>query len=184
MKKTKNRLIAAILSLLVFSFGLVLITSCEEDETKVDSLVGTYAFVSATLAKNLMYEQELVLPSGTDVTLIVGGGMFGSTPCDNVLNSAVELRKSNEIYFVCIGEANELKAGTWSIDDDRTTLTLNLSPPAVPEALALLVTNLVEGTTNFTGTIANLPVSTELFQLPAGGVLLLSINIQFNKLSL
>jgi hypothetical protein len=183
MKKTKNRLSAAILSLLVFSFGLVMITSCEEDENKVDPLVGTYAFVSATLAENLMYQDELIAPAGTNVYLVIGQGMFGNSPCDNVLNSAVELRKNNEIYFVCIGEANELKAGTWSINDERSILTLNLSPPAVAEALALLVTNLDEGKTSFSGTIDNLPVPSELFQLPPGGVLLLKVNIQFNKLS-
>lgn len=183
MKILKNQLKVALLSLLIFSFGLVLITSCEEDETKVDSLVGTYAFVSATLAEDLMYEDELIAPSGTDVYLVIGQGMFSNTPCDNPLLSAVELRKNNEIWFVCIGEANELKAGTWSIDKERTTLTLNLSPPAVSDPLALLVTNLDEGTTSFTGTIANLPIPTELFQLPAGGVVLVSVNIQFNKLS-
>jgi len=183
MKILKNQLKVALLSLLVFSFGLVLITSCEEDETKVDSLVGTYAFVSATLAENLMYQEELIAPAGTDVYQAIGQGMFGNSPCDNVMNSAVELRKSNEIYFVCIGEANELKAGTWDINDERTILTLNLSPPAVTASLALLVTNFDEGTNSFSGTIANLPVPSELFQLPAGGVLLLTINIQFNKLS-
>ena len=183
MKKVKNRLIFAILSLLIFFFGLLLITSCEEDETKTDPMVGTYAFVSATLAENLMYEDELLAPSGTDVYVVIGQGMFGNSPCDNILNSAVELRKNNEIYFVCIGEANELKAGTWSIKDELTILTLKLSPPAVTGALSLLVTSLVEGANSFTGTIANLPVPSELFQLPAGGVLLLTINIEFNKLS-
>ncbi len=183
MKKLKNRLNVAILSLLVVSLGLVLITSCEDDEPKVDSLVGTYAFASATLAENLMYEAELLAPAGTDVKLIIGQGMFSNTPCDNPLVSAVELRKSNEIWFVCIGETNEQKAGTWSINDERTILTLNLSPPAVSEALALMVTNLNEGASSFSGTIQNLPIPTELFELPAGGVILVSVNIQFNKLS-
>lgn len=182
MKHSKNHLKAAILSLLVFSLGLVVITSCEEDESKEDSLVGTYAFVSATLAEDLYYQDELIASSGTSVYQAIGEGMFGNTPCVNVMNSAVELRKSNEIWFVCIGETNELKAGTWSIDDERTVLTLNLSPPAVSDALSLLVTNLNEGKTSFTGTISNLPVPSELFQLPAGGVLLLTVDIQFNKL--
>jgi hypothetical protein len=129
-----------------------------------------------------MYLDELIAPSGTNVYLVIGQGMFGNSPCVNVLNSAVELRKNNEIYFVCIGEANELKAGTWSINDERTILTLNLSPPAVSDALALLVTNLDEGNDSFSGTIDNLPVPSELFQLEPGGVLLLKVNIQFNKL--
>ena len=181
MKKAKNQLNVAILSLLVISLGLLLITSCEEDESDVDSLVGTYTFHSATLAEDLMYESELIAPAGTDVYAAIGQGMFGNSPCDNLMNSAVELRKNNEIWFVCIGETSELKAGTWSIDDERTTLTLNLSPPAVSAPLSLMVTDLNEGKTSFTGTIANLPVPTELFQLPAGGTLFLTVNIQFNK---
>ena len=182
MKNLKNQLNVAILSLLVVSLGLVVITSCEDDETKVDSLVGTYSFVSATLADTAKYESQVIATPGTNVYAVIGQGMFGNSPCENVLNSAVELRKNNEIWFVCIGETNEMKAGTWSIDDERTTLTLNLSPPAVSEALALLVTNLDEGKTSFTGTIANLPIPTELFQLPEGDVVLVTVNIQFNKL--
>jgi len=182
MKKVKRLLKLSILAVFMVSVGMMVFTSCEEDDPKVDAMVGNYAFTSAVLASDLMNADTVFMPSGTNVTLIVGGGMFGSTPCDNVLNAAVELRKSNEIYFVCCGETNELKAGIWSIDDERTTLTLTLSPPAVPQALALEVTELVEGATTFTGKITNLPVSSEIFQLPPGGVLLLTINITFTKL--
>lgn len=184
MKKVKNQIKVAILSLLIFSIGLVLVTSCEEDDSKVDGMVGTYTFSSAVLTEDAMYNAEVLLPSGTDVSLIVGGGMFGNTPCDNILKSAIELRKSKEIYFVCIGELNEQKAGTWSINDGRTLLTLNLSAPPMAAPLSLELTDLVEGATNFSGSLTGLPVPSELFQLPAGGVVMLAITIQFNKLAI
>jgi len=184
MKKVKNQIKTAILSMLIIGIGMVFMTSCEEDGTKLDSLVGIYTFAAATLNENVMVSDTVYLASGEDVFIIVAQGMFSDTPCDNVLNSAVELRKSNEIYFVCIGEANELKAGTWSINDDRTSLTLNLSSPPMTQALALELTSLVESAANFSGSLSNLPVPRELFGLPDGLPLLLSIDIQFNKLAI
>ncbi len=182
MKNLKNQLNVTILSLLVISLGLALITSCEDDESNVDSLVGTYQFASVTLAEDLVYELQTIATAGTSVIEEIGTGMFANFECGNPFHTAVELRKNHEIWFVCVEETKEEKAGTWSIDDDRTVLALNLSPPVVSSQISLQVTNLNESKKSLTGTIANLPVPPELFELPPGDPLLVTVNIQFTKL--
>lgn len=183
LEKLKRRHLFILLLCLVIPCALI-VTSCEDDDPEVESLVGTYLFTSAVLSDDLVYNSQVLLPSGTDVTAVVGAGIFGAAPCTNTANAAVELKESNELYFVCISETNEVKAGTWSINDARTVLTLNLSAPPLPLALALELTELVEGTLNISGKIANLPVQGESIpqlQLPVGTILMLTIDIQFTK---
>ena len=185
MKKVKNQIRVSILALIVLSVGMVFLTSCVEDDPKVDAMVGKYAFVSAILNQDLMYNMEPLADSGTVVTEIVAYGMFSETsPCLNQLNSAIELRKSNEIYFICIGETNELKAGTWDINEERTILTLSLSAPPMAGPLQLTITNLVEGTLTFSGSASNLPIPRDLFGLEADPLdpLFISIDLVFTKL--
>ena len=186
MKKQKNlyRLVSFILVQCLMITGLFMFSSCEKDEDKQDSLVGTYVFTSAILTEDLVYQTQTIMPAGTNVSTVVRTGLLGSAPCSNPSNAAVELKKNKELYFVCLTEANEEKAGTWDVNSERTILTLNLSAPPLPAALSLEVIDFVEGTTSFTGSIENLPITGDLIPgglLPPTVILLMSFDVQFSK---
>jgi hypothetical protein len=117
--------------------GLFFFVSCDsgsgDPAPELYPLTGVYTFDEAIL------QTELVLPlvaipgnpvtiaEGTDITDQMQEGLLAEAPCDNSENGSVELKENKELFFACIGETNEDKAGTWSINSDTTELTLILS---------------------------------------------------------
>jgi hypothetical protein len=161
------------LFLAVISFLLVYCEKKEDEE--VDPVVGTYTFTSATfndtVRMKIMNLDVAFLP-GTNAALFISEGLFGAAPCDDSLNAAVDLRADGTTHYVCLNETGEAQMGTWIIDEDRTTLLLNISNP---QPFSLTVSNLNLTANSFSGTVENFPLpidaSFELGeQLPGGGV--------------
>ena len=169
--------------LLVFVLGLL---SCGEDDggemPEVDPLVGTYTFKSAKFineVKITINGQEITFSAGADATAFVSGGLLGAAPCDDPTNAALELRENGEGYFVCIGETNEEKAGSWEVDDDRTEITITLTNP-VPTSVIVEDFELTNDVLK--GRINNFPMRKDVSK-PQGidNLQLVSIDVEFDK---
>ena len=122
-----------------------------------------------------------------DITDELSNGLLAEAPCDDPANGAVELKLNFKLFFACVGEDNELDAGTWSIDDARTELTLNLS--VASGNLALKVEELVIDEINnlLAGTISNFPITKNLLagflaDIPGGDAILAGIDDSFTAL--
>jgi hypothetical protein len=153
---------------------ILLFVACDENGEETDPLVGTYVFEYATFNDTVhitVQQQEMAFPPGTDAATFVGPGLLGAAPCDNAENAAIELKEDGTVYFACLNETNEEQMGTWSINKERTELTLNISTPA---PFLLNITDLDATTTSFAGTVTNFPLpidaSIDIGQpLPQGG---------------
>lgn len=168
--KSLSRTVGAFLaSFLVIS--LLFVMSCDngDDDPKPEphDLSGVYTFSKATLQTAVTLNIggfPISVPAGKDITAEMAGGLLAEAPCDNPENGAVELKASNELFFTCIGEDNEAKAGTWSVDTDRTELNLNMASPPLPAALQLKIEELdINETTNTVGgSIVQFPLTPDL----------------------
>jgi hypothetical protein len=147
-----------------FFIGLILaamtlmLLSCEEEKDEIDALVGTYVFTSATFndTVTIIMQQAIIkfLP-GSDAAGFVGPGLLGAAPCDNPQNAAIELKSDGTSYYTCLNETNQQQMGTWSINTERTVLTLNIS---YPQAFSLNISELVITASSFSGTVENFPL--------------------------
>ncbi len=170
--------------------GILFIMSCDngggdDPEPELYQLPGVYTFKKATLTKGkeeiastLGFPVELI-PS--DITDQMAGGLLAEAPCTDPENGAVELKANFDLYFTCIGETNEDKAGVWSVNSDTTVLNLNLSVAAGD--LPLKIENLVinESTDVISGSIKNFPITKTLLAgflvgVPGGDVILAGID--------
>lgn len=147
--------------------GLVFMVSCDngsdEPEPELYDLSGTYTFNKAILQTELAIPGlPLSLPVGYDITDEMAGGLLAEAPCDNPENGAVELKSSKELFFTCMGETNELKSGTWSINSDTTELNLNLSVVSGDLQLKISSLEIDENNDLISGTIANFPITKTL----------------------
>ncbi|MCG8311041.1 MAG: hypothetical protein MI975_26880 [Cytophagales bacterium] len=148
-----------------FVFGLLFVVSCDngndDPEPQLYQLPGVYKFKKAILKSDLEIPgiPSSLIPE--DITDQLAGGLLAEAPCDDPENGAVELKENKELFFACVGESNELKAGTWDVNNDTTELSLNLS---VPQALLLPITDMEinESTDVISGTIANFPLNKTL----------------------
>ena len=131
-----------------FVMGLLFMVGCdnegEDPEPELYDLSGVYIFKEATLQSDITITIgiPITVHAGRDITEEMSGGLLAEAPCKDPENGAVELKANNELFFACIGESNEAKAGSWSVDKDRTELTLSLASPPLPSALALKIENL------------------------------------------
>jgi hypothetical protein len=158
-------------------FGILLtavftFTSCNNDddeETPEETLAGVYRMEEAVLTSDVVdAEDSVIIPSGTPVTEIMAGGIFGASPCDNPANSAVDLQDGGKLFFVCVGTESGVPgvdAGSWSENATLTQLTLSLNATVVPPiGFDLTIINLTTGSGKINGTIPGVPLPGELLQ--------------------
>jgi len=174
----KSRLIwkfgAFALSLLVLA-GLVTFTSCnddEEGEPVVETLAGVYKMTEATLNNDIVDASDsVILPAGSNVTAIMAGGIFGASPCENQVNSAVDMATDGKLYFVCTGDESSkdgVDAGSWEENSTLTELTLTLNATVVPPiGFVLTITDVTLVGAVIDGTIGSVPMPSQLLnQVP------------------
>ena len=182
-KKRLNRVLHSVFaSFLVLA--VLFVVSCDNGsddppEPELYDLSGVYIFKSATLVsgKDAIAEAigfpESLIPS--DITDEMAGGLLAEAPCKDPDNGAVELKVNKELFFACIGEENEEKAGTWAVNSDTTELDLNLSVTAGALQLKLREVEINESTDVISGSIVNFPLTPDLvagfFPEPDGVVL-------------
>jgi hypothetical protein len=147
-----------ILGWLILS-AILVVASCKKDDTpEVDPLVGTYAFSSATFNETVyitIQDVEVEFLADSDATQFVGPGLLSAAPCANAQNAAIELREVGTAFIVCLTEQLEEQLGTWSLNDSRTILTVNISNP---NTFLLTIENLTITSNSFTGTVTNFPL--------------------------
>jgi len=170
----KRRLIWRITAYMLFSLtmvGLITFTSCSDDDDEgdppVETLAGVYMMTEAMTTTDIVdMEDSVIIPSGSDVTAIMSGGIFGASPCDNPLNSAIDMATDGKLYFICVGSESDndgVDAGSWSENSDLTTLTLTLNSTVVPPVgFALTVTDVTKTGAVINGTIAGVPMPNTL----------------------
>ncbi len=186
-------------------FSLIFTISCNNggDEPKPlpETLAGKYKFTKIALTKELVVTEDssaartVTLPVGTDVTEMSLQGMVGTLQCNDVSNAAIDLRDNHELYAFCNGEGGTpVKGGTWNENADLTELTLNLAPPLVPVAVALIQTNIQKNGDNLSGDVTSLPMGGALMEMyPPPGItypdkfkfpafIPLDVNIKYTKL--
>lgn len=196
-----TRILKILSGILSFSLiiAVVLLQACKDDEddtntnggnggTTDDPLVGFYQFVSAEFNEEItiVVDTDTVdYVPGDDAAPYVQGGLFGSAPCQDPQNAALELRNNFEAYYACLNEPNELKMGTWDLSDTRTKLFLNISNPG---PFQVIIDDVDLSQNILTGDITNLPVpkvdSIPVGQaLPGGGLNLQLVNVHvvFNQ---
>lgn len=157
-----------VLALIVLSGTTFVFNSCNNDNDdgdlpEISPLAGKYTFKSATLTSPLTLLEGVSFPTGFNMTSFVEQGLFSATPCVDKSNTRIELRESMELFYVCDGEANELKVGTWSTSTDMAQLNLNLSSPPLPSDMPLALKALVVNVTGLSGNIENLPIPITIF---------------------
>ena len=178
---SKYLLIIRAFTVLILGGVLVILSSCDgNEETPVDPLVGQYKFVSAILTSDPVPDVP-GLDAGSNVSDIIGSALFGVVTCTNSANTAIELKQSKELYFVCIGESKEEKGGTWSVNSMQTEFTLNFSSPPFPQPFSLLLTNVNFDGSVLTGYAANviLPSSLVPNAPPGAPIVTFSVNFTF-----
>lgn len=150
--------------------GLVFTMSCDSGSDdpvpELYDLAGFYTFNEAILVDGKEeIAQTLGIPAlliPSDITNEMAAGLLAEAPCDDATNGAVELKSNKELFFACLGETNEAKAGTWSVNSDTTELNLNLAVSS--GNLQLKISNLLinEVTDVISGDIVNFPITKTL----------------------
>jgi len=164
----KRRLIWRITAFMLFGLvmaGLVTFTSCndDDDEEPTQTLAGVYSMTEAITTTDIVdVEDSVIIPSGSNVTAIMAGGIFGFSPCDNPLNSAVDMATDGKLYFICVGSESDkegVDAGSWSESSDLTTLTLTLNSTVVPPTgFVLTINNVTKTGAVLNGTVDGVPM--------------------------
>lgn len=204
-----KKIVTKLFSLLIlfsFSMGSLFLVSCSDDDQPAPEeydLSGNYQIQKATLTSGgPQIAAALGVPAAlipTDITAQMSGAFLGEAPCTNPANGAVNLRSNLELFFVCIGETNQAKTGTWSVNSQRTELSLNLSVSTGNFALVLSdlaineATDVVGGNLNnfpitksfLAGFLAGLPAAQRdaiLAGIPNNTVVLINVAIEFKKI--
>jgi hypothetical protein len=164
----KRRLIWRITAYMLFGMvmaGLITFSSCSDDddeEPEVTTLAGVYSMTEAITTTDIKdVDGNVIIPSGSDVTAIMAGGIFGASPCDNPANSAVDMAEDGKLYFICTGDESDkegVDAGSWSESSDLTTLTLTLNAEVVPGGYVLEIINVTKTGAIVNGTISTVPL--------------------------
>ncbi len=150
--------------------GLFTFTSCSDDddeEPEVTTLAGVYSMTEAITTTDIVdAEDSVVIPSGSNVTAVMAGGIFGASPCDNPANSAIDMATDGKLYFVCVGSESGkdgVDAGSWTESSDLSTLTLTLNSTVVPPTGFVLTVNNVSMTgAVISGSISGVPMPNTL----------------------
>jgi len=192
MTKTINDLKKAALGLLslLIVFGVLFLVSCDnggddDPEPELYGLPGVYEFQKAELTDG---KDEIAAAIGfspalipSDITGPMADGLLEEAPCDDPENGAVELKESKELFFACVGEANEEKAGTWNVNADTTRLDLNLSISSGDLQLPIENLTIDEANDVLAGSISNFPITKTLVAgflagVPGGDVILAGLD--------
>ena len=190
-ENTINPNISIMKKLLILLMACMVITACKKDDdedndtpappTFEEKLVGQYALTSSTFMQDVtIYNVQaagdtVTLPEGSDATFVVSGALLDDSPCDNILNTLLDMRSDYTLYYICSGEENELQAGTWSADEAAGSAALNVNTEIGP--VAVTITDIVISDINMTGNIIGLPVPVD-YSEPVG-----ETNIQFIDVS-
>ncbi len=152
--------------------ALLFIVSCDNsssDDPKPElyDFSGIYTFKEASLQTEISITIGVVpitLPAGADITDEIAGGLLAEAACGDPKNGAIELKSNNELYFTCISESKEIKAGSWAYKDAEKILNLNLASPPLPAALPLKIQNVVIDEVNdiVSGSIISFPLTPDL----------------------
>jgi hypothetical protein len=143
---------------LILAALVLLLVSCDKKTEEVDELVGTYVFASASFNDTvyiIIQDNQVEFLPGSDAAAFVGPGLLSSAPCENPQNAAIELSSDGKANYACLNETNKEQMGVWSINADRTILTLTLSNPA---PFALTISGLEITANSFSGTVENFPL--------------------------
>jgi hypothetical protein len=164
-------------------FGIVLtavftFTSCSDDngeEEEDPTLAGVYQMTAAELTTDIVdVENNVIVPVGTDVSEIMGEGIFGKSPCENKANTAVDMRTDGKLFFICVGNESGVEgedAGSWSENVTLTQLTLNLNANVVPPlGYQLTITDVTKVGSVINGNIGAVPIPKELLEPAFPGV--------------
>lgn len=155
--------------LMILVSSMAMITGCGDDsEEQVSLFVGNFVISSAKIVApsfNLSTTTgaQIPVPVGTDITTAIQASLLSSVNCSSADKSWIELRKDKSIYMSCQG-ANAINAGTWE-EVDSKTLKLNMNSTAIPSSpsgFVLTVTDIVQGTTGWTGK-TSVPMPKEMF---------------------
>ena len=187
MTKSIELIKKAFLTLFTTAFivGLLFVIGCDnsdDPEPELYQLPGVYTFNKAILQTAFNIPGlNITIPAERDITDEMKNGLLAEAPCDNPENGAVELKSSMELFFTCIGESNELKSGTWSVNGDTTELTLNLVVAAGALPLKISDLEINESTNVIGGSILNFPITKSLLAgflagIPGGEVILAGID--------
>ncbi len=203
-----SKFLSSLYSFLIFfslSMGSLVLVSCGDDDQPAEEeydLSGNYKIQKATLTSGgAQIAAALGVPAAlipTDITAQMSGAFLGEAPCTNPSNGAVNLRPNFELFFVCIGETNQAKTGTWAVNAQRTELSLNLSVSTGNFALVISdlaineATDVVGGNLNnfpitksfLAGFLAGLPAAQRdaiLAGIPDNTVVLINVAIEFKK---
>jgi hypothetical protein len=145
----------------VFTF-----VSCNGDDEEPEedpTLAGVYQMQEALLTDDIKdVANNVIIQSGSDVTEIMAGGIFGQSPCEDPANSAVDMREDGKLFFVCIGDESGVQgvdAGSWTENETLTVLTLNLNATVVPPlGFQLAITDVTKAGSTISGTIGAVPI--------------------------
>ncbi len=170
-----------ILGLLVFG-SILLISSCGDDDPEGPSLTGKYQFVSASLRKNVTVGSTTI-SAGTDISAQIADGLFGAVSCSNPDNTAIDLQASGSLFFICLNESGvaPVQGGTWAGTNSNTKLVLSLSSPPFPSPIQASVQGLSFSGNTLSGYILNLPLPGTAFGEPSVPLVLIDIDIVFEK---
>jgi len=154
----------------------------DDDEPEVDPLIGTYVFASAEFAAEAtvavlndptdptLGTKDSTFVVGADALLFVGEAIVAKAPCTNPASTQIQIREDHTTYYVCSGETNEARMGSWLVNTDRTTFTLSIIDPAFDVIMKefTLANNQISGTA-----IIPIPIDQSIATgdlLPAGGL--------------
>jgi len=184
------RVSSVLMSAFIVLMASLVILACKKDDddetpntpAPVNPLTGTYAFIAATFIDPvtvIVNGDTNDYAAGDDAFLFVGGGLLGAAPCDNADNAALQLRSDFTSFYVCQNESNESQQGTWSVNADNTTLSLNISNPA---DFLVAITDVVKENGELTGVIPFLPLPYDTSipvgdPLPGGGINFQTANV-------
>ncbi len=151
--------------------ALSLLSSCggEEAPPSSASVTGTYQFSSASFVNATNFTDNGVAftaAAGADGSSFVSEPLLAEAPCAGPENARLEFREDGKTYLTCLNESTPAEEqGTWSINTNGTSLTLNIPNDASPTGIASIeVSNLNITETGFTGRINTLPTPIEITQ--------------------
>ena len=152
---------------LFFGLSIFLLISCgnEEDDPETDNLVGKYQLTSVKLAEDFELADTVAIPNGTDMTLLIQNLLFGSVNCSNPQNTRIELQENGQILLLCEGENKSTQNGTWSVNDQRSNLMINVNVnfQGNPIIYQLTLEDMNETGSTVSGTVKNVLLPPEVF---------------------
>lgn len=187
----KGRSIQLLTGLMVASMTFVAACGDDDSEPTVDPLLGVWEISSATLAADVTATnalgEDLLLPAGTDLTAVIATSFLANIDCTNPTAKAIELAEGNDILYICTQEEKSQEAGSWSLNSDRSGLSLTITIDG--QIVALNLENLMETSTTMSGLVNSIPLPPLLLAAVEPGfatvqqaAIPVSLNMSFTKL--